>query len=265
MEKAVIFGAFEFLGFHFCKKILDEGIEVVGFHHGMDEEYDLIEEKRMEIGRNANFSIEDLDKETLVNEKVTIIIDFYDFFIKEQEEQFFQCKKFEKMTRSINQEESKIIILIPYLIKVKAQYKEQYSKLKDKINLIKNENISVQSVFLPTVYGPWQSEKFLFQQALLSGGKVSQISDREWTGDALYVEDVIKEIMQLIEEDKDSFLLKSGEQDAWEKCAKYLNISFEPIQAESGEYKGEERIIRMSSYEDGLEKQKLLVKTLRLQ
>lgn len=265
MEKAVIFGAFEFLGFHFCKKILDEGIEVVGFQHGRNEESDLVEEKRMEIGRNANFSLKDLDKETLVNEKVTIIVDFYDFFIKEQEEQFFQCKKFEKLAKSINQDGSKIIILIPYIIKVKEQYNEQYSKLKDKINLIKKENILVQSVFLPTIYGPWQSEKFLFQQALLSGGKLSQISDREWTGDALYVDDVVKEIMKLIEEDKDTFLLKSGEQDAWGKCAMYLNISYEPLQVEIGEYTGEERIIGMSSYEDALEKQKLLVKTLRLQ
>ena len=54
MDRAVIIGTHESFGFYFSTSLLEEGYEVTGVHYvDMDEE--LVEKKRMEIGRNANF------------------------------------------------------------------------------------------------------------------------------------------------------------------------------------------------------------------
>lgn len=266
MEKAVIVGVFEFLGFHFCKRILDEGIEVVGIQPDIDEDNYLIEEKRLEIGRNANFSyINSMDKWNVSNEPVTLIVDFYDFFVKKNEGFILNSTLFEKMAEKMNQENSKVIFLIPILLKSRAQYKQGYLKLMEKVEQLQGKNIPIQTFYLPTIYGPWQSEEFLFQQAMSLEEEQWQLNDREWTGDALYVEDIVADILNIIEKNNESFLLKSGETDAWSKCAKYLNITLSPTSEEKLDFHDNEIIVGTSSLEEGLEKQKRLVRSLKLQ
>lgn len=55
MKKAIVFGAYQFLGFHICGALLEEGEEIIGVSFP-NIHVDDIEDKRMEIGRNANFS-----------------------------------------------------------------------------------------------------------------------------------------------------------------------------------------------------------------
>ncbi|MEM5594163.1 hypothetical protein AAHH67_24715 [Niallia circulans] len=61
MKKAVIFGVYQFVGFHICSTLLEEGEEIIGISYPEISIEDL-EDKRMEIGRNANFSEKSLDK-----------------------------------------------------------------------------------------------------------------------------------------------------------------------------------------------------------
>ena len=54
MQTSVVMGAFQFVGFHLAKYLLDQGEEVVGIDWG-DVSGEAIVDKEMEIGRNSNF------------------------------------------------------------------------------------------------------------------------------------------------------------------------------------------------------------------
>lgn len=56
MDRAVILGTFEFIGFSLCKNLLDQGCEIDGIHFDKEQDDALIHEKRLTIGRNANFN-----------------------------------------------------------------------------------------------------------------------------------------------------------------------------------------------------------------
>src|SRR3954447_19141238 len=55
MDKAIIFGIYDFVSFHMGRTLLNKGLEVIGVHIEENSETSSFEEKRMEIGRNANF------------------------------------------------------------------------------------------------------------------------------------------------------------------------------------------------------------------
>ena len=87
MEKAVMVGVFDFVSFHVCKALLDKGIEVRGVQIESEENQDfLLEEKRLEIGRNANFSVTRMDDLTIPNQKETIVLSVYDLYMLYKEE-----------------------------------------------------------------------------------------------------------------------------------------------------------------------------------
>ncbi|WP_313800647.1 hypothetical protein [Cytobacillus sp.] len=119
MDRAVIIGIYESLGFHFCTSLLEEGYEVTGIHYSdMDEE--LVEQKRMEIGRNANFQ-EVLQKEWLpsaeIQEQTLIIIDF-DFFYLRHSSQAIEISKYLQQfyvqnEKKIRDTQSKVVCLLP--------------------------------------------------------------------------------------------------------------------------------------------------------
>lgn len=119
MDRAVIIGIYESLGFHFCTSLLEEGYEVTGIHYrNMDEE--LVEQKRMEIGRNANFQ-EVLQKEWLpfaeIQEQTLIIIDF-DFFYLRNSSYSLELSKylqqfFVQNEKKIRDTQSKVVCLFP--------------------------------------------------------------------------------------------------------------------------------------------------------
>ncbi len=86
MDKAVIFDVYNFVSFHLCKALLDKGIEVEGIcvvnrlnNDGFSDE------KRLEIGRNANFKesfFKDWSNQLERAEtKMTIICSVYDIYM----------------------------------------------------------------------------------------------------------------------------------------------------------------------------------------
>ena len=59
MDKAIIVGVYEFIGFHLCEALLQEGIEVYGVNLPIDTSDHVVDEKRLLIGRNSNFQEKD--------------------------------------------------------------------------------------------------------------------------------------------------------------------------------------------------------------
>jgi nucleoside-diphosphate-sugar epimerase len=226
MDKVIIYGTYHFIGFNLCKKLLDEGIQVVGYRLFENDEEGFLEEKKLLIGRNANFEERLLsNEEMLVEEKSIFVISFYDLYFSEFEntssnyEDFFveiqkQCK---------SNENAKLVCLFPHA------YIEGLPKfLQDQLSLMKE--IPIQSIYLPTVYGPWQSNKFLFQQSLLKDylNIIPKYEKKENTTDAIYINDIINEIIRIMD-DADSinvlFQSKNGEQ--WKKGAQYLQLEYD--------------------------------------
>lgn len=225
MEKAIIVGAYEFLGFHFCKKFLEQGIVVEGIHVEIEDKELFIEEKKMEIGRNANFIENRIDRVER-EEKAFVIIDFYDFFMRDVSYLFSRLvvPYLEKMKKCT------FVLLLPLAAK-KELFKEE---LIWKEKLMKDEHV-VASFYLPTVYGPWQPLEMVFQQILLK--KVNKlkrvnVSSKEWVYDALYVEDIVDYIIEETVHMSGEFILTSGMKNMWNLCAKELSFLY---QEEEGE------------------------------
>lgn len=75
MKQFLILGAFGNSGFNCCFKLLEEGYPV--FHFNVSDEYldtNIIEEKRLQIGRNSNFTELDQNPFDLVPENDLYII-----------------------------------------------------------------------------------------------------------------------------------------------------------------------------------------------
>jgi len=222
MDKVVIFGVFEFLGFHFCTNLLEQGYEVEGVHFAQLEADEFLDEKRLAIGRNSNFTevdISNFQRDSQLKGNPLIIIDYYDFYMRNDTsrfEKFLQLENFfENNAKVLSEAHSKVIMLLP------IQW------LSDGIFSHLHKNILSYDIYLPTVYGPWQQRTFLFQQALLkSSQKINEffLNDREWMNDAIYIDDVVKTSLEILERKIATYLLKSDIEDHWNKCAHFLSL-----------------------------------------
>lgn len=271
MDRAVILGAYEFVGFSLCKYLLDQGCEIDGIHINKGEEDPYLNDKRLEIGRNANFYemnySEWLETQKEIKEDTVLFIDFYDFYLKNNLSALRENELIEKyLFNNMNELEkfhSKIMFLFPlqWLIDINRAH----SRCETAIELLKQNNIEVHSFYLPAIYGPWQPEEFIFHQAL-ADRKRAKLSNREWIHDAIFIDDLIHSIME--EADKiqgGSYLLKSSLPGHWQKCAGYLSLEFSQSQRNVNLEKGKiiEKTVKNSvKYSDGLEQQRRHLKAL---
>ncbi|MDQ0268753.1 hypothetical protein [Cytobacillus purgationiresistens] len=253
MDRAVIIGSFSFVGFHFCKYLLDQGYQIIGITTLEDPFH---EDKRLEIGRNANFyekeAIIQLEKETL------IIADLYGLFLQNAEAIEKGIERFQQLED--NQEELKSIFILP------AQWLEEDHKYKQMIKPIEKEMEKGYSYYLPTVYGPYQPDSLLFQQVFLNQLQKNErltIKEQEWCADAMYVEDVVKAMHSSVQTDQaGEWLLKSTVENHWELCAEYLELNKDIFKNNLEKTGQEEREIAERDVQDqfgvevGLENQK---------
>ena len=72
MNEIEIIGINNFIGFHLAKHFLEQGMEVIGYT--LPLENDDFQLKKLELGRNANLTIKELNEATL---KKKVIIDLY--------------------------------------------------------------------------------------------------------------------------------------------------------------------------------------------
>ncbi|WHY87749.1 hypothetical protein QNH39_07925 [Neobacillus novalis] len=233
MDKAVIFGVYEFISFHACKTLLNKGVEVVGIHIDEIESNLFREEKRLEIGRNANYSEQTLAElencREEANVKTAFILSIYDLYILNKEAILRKEKIIESIFHYLqrNQKNIELIFLLP----IQMLGAKRDIELTDFLNKTKGQVKNSQLFYLPAIYGPWQPEAFLFQQAIIAKFQKQELklADREWTGDVLFVDDAAASIFEILETRKyedppRSYLLKSGEKSYWTRCAAFLHI-----------------------------------------
>ncbi|WP_042455264.1 Rossmann-fold NAD(P)-binding domain-containing protein [Neobacillus dielmonensis] len=224
MDKAVIIDGFDFLSFHLCKAILGKGFEVEGINIQAHHRTQFLEEKRLEVGRNANFSdysFADWGKSSINNSNTTMIISIYDFFTLRKESILAELD-FHSVLKAVEKNKNPLVILAPIQMVTDSDNKGISAFSHQAEDLVKDLKI----VYLPTVYGPWQPVDFLFQRVISEQIKNNiQPSNREWTGDAIFVEDAAESIMHIIEaEQPGQYILESGRENAWEECARQLGV-----------------------------------------
>lgn len=233
MDKAIIFGVFDFVSFHICKNLLNNGVEVKGIHmEGIDKAL-YLEEKRLEVGRNANFIEQFLPDIENTREqestKTVVIFSIYDLYMLHKE----TILQKEAVTKPIiqyldrNKNNTAIFILLPIQMIIKTVRSKAEKELEGFLALVTGRVKNTQRLYLPAIYGTWQPSSFLFQQAIISQLQNTGLAkeEREWTKDALFIEDAMDTIVELIETGKPgSYLLESGKENHWSNCAAYLNI-----------------------------------------
>ncbi len=232
MDKAVIIGAFEFIGFYFCEKMLETGYEVLGIHFD-DQDDNLVEEKKLQIGRNANFcekKIGDwLKDHKQAAENQIYILDLFDLYIGYrdavlQDQQLAdQLAEFFIKRKQLN---DKFVVVLP--IQLLADDERSESTIKEFLGKFSTQPDISQFLYLPAVYGRWQPSVCCFQKCF--EGKINnaqELDDREWKGDALYADDLIGTMMEIIENGKPGhYLFESGDAERWKNCAEFLNIQY---------------------------------------
>lgn len=221
MDKAIIVGTYEFLGFHLCKKLLEDGYEVIGIHCPFREEELYKEEKNLEIGRNGNFFERGMDDwETNIDEPSILFIDYYDFFMRRVEGEFHKIFH-EKNLSNYKQ----MMILLPQTLLMNDSFIVERKNIESSL-----ERVDCKKIYLPTIFGPWQGEMFSFQQRLKDKNRPIIVDEREWQGDAIDVEDAVKTIVSLFQSSQSEILLSSEEGDGWTKCAKLLSLPYKEIE-----------------------------------
>lgn len=216
MKKAVVFGAYQFLGFHICGALLEEGEEVIGVSFP-NIHIDDMEDKKMEIGRNANFS------ETSWNQLDSILQDshidflFFDLYTIESLHSVYGMIK----SHIIDRIDKKFLIAkkLVFLVNIMSLEieNELFSRIKEECN-----DYPIQMVHMPTLYGPWQPNNFLFQQ-LIEGKESIHFSLREYPKDAIFIDDAVMEVVKQTNKGQNSnILLKSNVTNHWQRCLEHL-------------------------------------------
>jgi nucleoside-diphosphate-sugar epimerase len=224
MERATIVGVYDFIGYSLCRNLLDMGIEVAGIHPIGEKEDDYTEEKRLEIGRNANFSeISLLEWQT--DEAVDyLFVTLFEVFLQQDRTADYLETILPKLeSRQYNNQRT--VLLLPAFL---AHENMKLNMTDFGLDLfVKSVKSSVLIIYLPTIFGPWQPEKCFFQKAMNHSsnkrGEIPEIDPWEWTEDCLYIDDAVNLIRKMDESgEQGQFILSSGQPDRWEECAREL-------------------------------------------
>lgn len=219
MERAAIIGVYDFIGYALCQSLLENGVEIEGIDlTGLNQQYK--EEKRLEIGRNANFLESRFREWTAAPSVDALFITFYEQ--RPEEDRTFDDWK--RKLEKIEGNHVKAALVLPAAMAEKThaplKFKEELASFFSK------KEIPLLEFYVPTVYGPWQPEEYLFQQTLIGSegsGQTLRLGDFEWIHDAIFVDDAVELILKTAEKEQaGAFLLSSGEGNHWLECASSL-------------------------------------------
>ncbi|MCK6204268.1 hypothetical protein KZX50_02220 [Bacillus infantis] len=213
MNRAIVVGAYEFLGFHLAMKLLDRGLEVTGIVPGSGGDDRYTADKELLVGRNANFTVyseADWKANGSIEEPHLIFLSLYDFYFREETELSLWEGMFGHLEATIEETRSKPVILMP------VQYYEAGNE--------GNCHSGALKIYLPTLFGLWQPSAFAFQRAI-EGLENKDNTMLEHRGDAIHAAEAAEGIIEAAAtEETGSLLLWSGEKGRWGKCAKHLGM-----------------------------------------
>ncbi|MGD6899447.1 NAD(P)-dependent oxidoreductase [Bacillus infantis] len=213
MNRAIVVGAYEFLGFHLTMKLLDRGLEVTGIVPGSMGDDRYTADKELLVGRNANFTVyseADWKAKGSIEEPHLIFLSLYDYYFREEPELASWEGMFGHLEASIEETGSKPVILMP------VQYYGDREEGSCHAGALK--------IYLPTLFGRWQPSAFAFQRTIEGLGKKDNAM-LEHKGDAIHAAEAAEGIIEAAEtKGSGTLLLWSGEKGRWGKCAQHLGM-----------------------------------------
>jgi hypothetical protein len=222
---SVVLAAREFLGFEICKVLLEEGSSVYAVDYG-DWKNGVFEEKWLEIGRNANLTYASILEAATIKEKATCYIPLFDYLTRVDEESiYFMKKDLIKFIKTVQGYIESYVLIVPsqLLNNNREEHEMIYLMLQDCLGIMKEQNWQV--VYVPTLFGPWQPEGYLFQQIISEEKRDQFLDDPE---DAIFITDAVNALMKDIRGGafKTHYLLKSEKEGNWLSCLEVLKGGF---------------------------------------
>lgn len=205
MSPTIVLGNNEFLGFHICHYLLNQGEDVIGLKW-MEARHETEEEREYLFGRNANYvevkTIEDIPLE----EQSLVCINLYDTvnrLIEEKEElkQFFDYVK--------NQ---RVLFFLPLTCSDDIQ--KELDQWKEHVG----EWESVQWIYVSYLYGPWLDKNAELQRLLAQEKGIALDLSR-----AIFIEDFLGKWNDLLQLTDKCLIIQGEMQRDWqEQCASFF-------------------------------------------
>ena len=221
MQTYIVIGTYQFIGFYVTQYFLNQGEEVIGIDWAdKDDSPYIMEEKELEIGRSANYIYFPVNKLKLLDiaRQDTVFISCYDIYhgkFGNTELLLSEIGSFiEKCKKKDLSETPNIVLFMPVA---------EESLFQSIISAIEGID-SAKIIYLPTVYGPWQSEAMSFEVGINQQGPsvIEAAIAKEYTGDALFVSDFVNALEGVLASSDRSIQLSSNIADHWYKCAAHV-------------------------------------------
>ncbi|MFJ7508389.1 hypothetical protein ACIQW7_02740 [Peribacillus simplex] len=223
MQTNIVIGTYRFVGFYVSQYLLNQGEEVIGIDWANSEASQYImEEKELEIGRNSNYIYFPINKLKLldIKQQDTVFISCYDIQSGKMDKIDFVIGEIvsliEKCKKNGKNETPNFVLFMPI--------EKDVSIFQSILNSIRGMD-SAKIIFLPTIYGPWQSEGMSFEAGInqLGQSDIKAAIAAEYTGDALYITDLVNALEAVLTSSSDRDIqLCSSIDDHWYKCAKLI-------------------------------------------
>ncbi len=223
MQTNIVIGTYRFVGFYVTQFFLIQGEEVIGIDWDDSEASQYIkEEKELEIGRNSNYIYFPINKLKLldISQQDTVFISCYDIQRGKMDKIDFVIGEIvsfiEKCKKNGKNETPNFVLFMPI--------EKDVSIFQSILSSIRGMD-SAKIIFLPTIYGPWQSEGMSFEAGInqLGQSDIKAAIAAEYTGDALYITDFVNALEAVLTTSSDRDIqLCSSIDDHWDKCAKLI-------------------------------------------
>ncbi|MGG4268544.1 hypothetical protein [Peribacillus simplex] len=223
MQTYIVIGAYQFVGFYVVQYFLNQGEEVIGIDWTDSEASKYImEEKELEIGRSSNYIYFPINKLKLldITQQDTVFISCYDIQSGKMDKIDFLIGEIvffiEKCKKNGPNETPNFVVFMPI--------EEEISTFQSILSSIRGID-SAKIIFLPTIYGPWQSEGMSFEAGInqLGPSDIKPAIANEYKGDALFITDFVNSLEEVLTSSYDRDIqLCSSIDDHWNKCAKLI-------------------------------------------
>jgi nucleoside-diphosphate-sugar epimerase len=286
MKKVIVIGAFNFIGYALCSRLIEEDVLVYALDVPRSEiDQSMIEEKQFWIGRNAKISfqqIKDFTFSAIIQDHCDYVIyTLYDPLEKCYQPNLDHCieqtrKLLESVITYCSNTNCQLVLLSTYEVEVPqneliSNRPTIPSTENGRLHLYEEEFIQKEGlkrsiryfiVRVPTVYGPRQPDYMFFQKAILSRleNKTMDFTILEDTRDLLYIDDVADWLCQLMTSPlKNEIIhLTSGLPNLWLEGAKLLcpNVNLPlPLQSSRSDGKVEKCVEKITPLHAGIQKQ----------